>query len=38
MPTNNNRQSNTGRGKPTVPKAGPTRTRRRYDEGGQVKK
>ena len=29
---------NTGRAKPVVTKAGPTRTRRRYDDGGKVKK
>lgn len=28
----------TGRAKPVVTKAGPTRTRRRYDDGGKVKK
>lgn len=29
---------NTGRAKPVVTKSGPTRGRRRYDDGGKVKK
>ena len=28
----------TGRSKPVVTKSGPTRTRRRYDDGGKIKK
>lgn len=33
-----NKTKANGRPKPVVPKAGVTRTRRRYDEGGKVKK